>query len=119
VRPQAAYGTSLRTLRHAAARGGLTKSGILAGLGETAEEIREALRDLHAAGVSIVTIGQYLQPSPRHLPVQRWVTPEEFAGLKRCGEELGIAHVEAGPLVRSSYRAGRQVREMLARRRGE
>lgn len=118
VRPQASYGTSLMTLRHAAATGALVKSGIMAGLGETEEEIMESLRDLHGAGVAIVTIGQYLQPSPKHLPVERWVRPEEFARLKQYGEGLGIAHVEAGPLVRSSYRAGRQVREMMARRRG-
>jgi lipoic acid synthetase len=116
VRPQASYGTSLMTLRHAQGPGHLTKSGLMAGLGETEEELRDALRDLHQAGVAVVTVGQYLQPSPRHLPVERWVTPEEFARLKEFGESLGIRHVESGPLVRSSYRAGRQVRELLAAR---
>lgn len=117
VRPQASYGTSLMTLRHAGQAGGITKSGLMAGLGETEEELREALRDLCQAGVAIITVGQYLQPSPKHLPIDRWVTPEEFARLKAYGESLGIRHVESGPLVRSSYRAGRQVRELLARRK--
>jgi len=116
VRPQASYGTSLMTLRHAAGPGHLTKSGLMAGLGETEDELRDALRDLHQAGVAVVTVGQYLQPSPKHLPVERWVTPEEFARLKEFGESLGIRHVESGPLVRSSYRAGRQVRELLGSR---
>jgi lipoic acid synthetase len=114
VRPQASYGCSLSVLRHSKSRGFLTKSGIMAGLGETEAEIRDALADLAAAGVDIVTIGQYLQPSTRHLPVHRWVTPDEFRRLKQHGESLGIRHVESGPLVRSSYRAGRQVREMMA-----
>ena len=113
VRPQASYGTSLMTLRHAAGPGHLTKSGLMAGLGETEDELREALRDLFQAGIAVVTVGQYLQPSPKHLPVERWVTPEEFARLKEFGEGLGIRHVESGPLVRSSYRAGRQVRDLL------
>lgn len=116
VRPQAGYGCSLSTLRYAKERGAITKSGLMAGLGETEAELREALRDLAGTGVDIVTIGQYLQPSPKHLVVDRFVHPEEFARLKAHGESLGIAHVEAGPLVRSSYRAGHQVVEMLKRR---
>ncbi len=116
VRPQASYGCSLSVLRQSSARGGLTKSGIMAGLGETEEEIRGAMRDLAGAGVDILTIGQYLQPSAKHLPVDRWVTPEEFSRHKEYGESIGIRHVESGPLVRSSYRAGRQVREMMARK---
>jgi lipoic acid synthetase len=119
VRPQASYGTSLMTLRHAAATGTIVKSGLMAGLGETEEELQEALRDLKSAGVTLVTIGQYLQPSPKHLPVERWVRPEEFVRLKTYGESLGLEHVEAGPLVRSSYRAGGQVRALLAARRKE
>jgi lipoic acid synthetase len=118
VRPQASYGCSLSVLRHASGTGVLTKSGIMAGLGETEEEIVAAMQDLAGAAIDILTIGQYLRPSPRHLPVDRWVTPEEFARLKQAGEALGIRHVESGPLVRSSYRAGRQVRELLAARAG-
>lgn len=110
ARPQASYDRSLAVLRRSKERGCVTKSGIMAGLGETEEEIREALRDLAEAGTDLVTIGQYLQPSPKHLRVDRWVRPEEFARLKEFGESLGIRHVEAGPLVRSSYRAGRQIR---------
>jgi len=113
VRPQASYACSLSVLRHAKSRGSLTKSGIMAGLGETEAEIQDALTDLAGAEVDIVTIGQYLQPSSKHLPVDRWVLPEEFTRLKAYGESKGIRHVESGPLVRSSYRAGRQVREML------
>ncbi len=114
VRPQASYGCSLSVLRRSKSRGVLTKSGIMAGLGETEAEIWDAMRDLALAGVDIWTVGQYLQPWPKHAPVARWVRPEEFGRLKQYGESLGIRHVEAGPLVRSSYRAGRQVRELLA-----
>ncbi len=85
-----------------------TKSGLMAGLGETFDEIRGVLRDLAAAGVDIVTIGQYLRPSGDQLPVARFYTPEEFAELKREGLKLGIRHVESGPLVRSSYHAHEQ-----------
>jgi lipoic acid synthetase len=92
----------------------VTKSNLILGMGERPEEIPEAIRDLAAAGCDIVTIGQYLRPTEHHLPVDRWVTPEEFAGWKRDGEDLGIAHVEAGPLVRSSYHAGAQLRRALA-----
>ncbi|MFI5050786.1 MAG: lipoyl synthase [Gaiellales bacterium] len=86
----------------------VTKSGIIVGMGETDDEIVEVMRDLRAHRVDIVTIGQYLQPTARHLPLDRWVTPDEFAGLRRAGEELGFASVFAGPLVRSSYRADEQ-----------
>jgi lipoic acid synthetase len=85
-----------------------TKSGLMVGLGETLEEVCAVLRDLAAAGVHIVTIGQYLRPSREQLPVARFYTPEEFAALKQEGLRLGIRHVESGPLVRSSYRAGAQ-----------
>jgi lipoic acid synthetase len=84
------------------------KSGIILGLGEERDELVATLRDLRDAGVSRLTLGQYLRPSPRHLPVARWVTPEEFAELARIGHALGFAHVESGPLVRSSYHARRQ-----------
>ncbi len=90
----------------------LTKSGIMVGLGETMEEIKATLRDLRDWGVDIVTIGQYLQPSRRHLPVERFYTPEEFEELKAYGYELGFKWVESGPLVRSSYRAEQQVRAL-------
>jgi lipoic acid synthetase len=82
-----------------------TKSGLMLGLGETIEEVRAVLRDLRAHQVDIVTLGQYLRPSPRHLPIVRYVRPEEFADLRRAGLATGFAHVEAGPLVRSSYHA--------------
>jgi len=85
-----------------------TKSGIIVGMGETDDEIVEVMRDLRAHRVDIVTIGQYLQPTARHLPLDRWVTPDEFDGLRRAGEELGFASVFAGPLVRSSYHADEQ-----------
>ncbi len=82
-----------------------TKSGLMLGLGETLDEVREVMRDLRAHGVDIFTAGQYLRPSPKHLPILRYATPEEFAALKREGVEMGFQHVESGPLVRSSYHA--------------
>jgi lipoic acid synthetase len=78
---------------------------MILGMGETLDEVRAAMGDLRAVGVDILTLGQYLRPSPQHLPVVRWWTPEEFADLQSYGMELGFAHVEAGPLVRSSYHA--------------
>jgi lipoyl synthase len=87
----------------------LTKSGLICGLGEDWDELLAALRDLRAARVDIVTIGQYLRPSDQHLPIARWYTPDEFAELKRYGMTLGFRHVESGPLVRSSYHAWEQV----------
>ena len=108
ARPQAAYERSLGVLRRASEIGdGIpVKSGLMVGLGESAEEIREALGDLADAGCSIVTIGQYLQPSPHHLPVDRYVTPDEFVQYETWGRELGIAQMVSGAFVRSSYRAG-------------
>ncbi len=88
----------------------MTKSGIIAGLGETNDEIVETLRDLRAHGVDVVTIGQYLQPSSKHAPIDRWVHPDEFGWLREQGEELGFGSIFAGPLVRSSYRADEQRR---------
>ena len=88
----------------------MTKSGIIAGLGETNGEIVETLRDLRAHGVDVVTIGQYLQPSSKHAPIDRWVHPDEFRWLREQGEELGFGSIFAGPLVRSSYRADEQRR---------
>ena len=90
----------------------LTKSGIMLGLGETMDEVKAVMEDLRSWGVDILTIGQYLQPSKRHLPIERYVTPDEFAELKRFGGEIGFAWVESGPLVRSSYHADQQVRAL-------
>jgi lipoic acid synthetase len=104
------YERSLRLLRHSRdiAPTIPTKSGLMVGLGETFEEVSTVLADLAAAGVDIVTIGQYLRPSGEQLPVARFYAPEEFAALKQCGERAGICHVESGPLVRSSYHAHEQ-----------
>jgi lipoic acid synthetase len=110
VRPQAVYRRSLELITRAKALdlAQTTKSGIMVGLGETAEEVEEALRDLRAAGCDIVTIGQYLRPSAGHLPVQRYYEPEEFAHFAAYGDTLGFQHVESAPLVRSSYHAREQ-----------
>jgi lipoic acid synthetase len=105
VRPSASYARSLSVLARAKAAGLVTKSGLMVGLGEGPSEVVAALADLHGVGVDIVTVGQYLRPTARHLPVARWWTPEEFAGLRAVGEGLGIPHVEASPLTRSSYHA--------------
>ena len=87
-----------------------TKSGLMLGLGETAEEVLEVMRDLRAHHVDILTLGQYLRPSPKHLPIVRYLPPEEFAEFRRAGYEMGFAHVESGPLVRSSYHASNAVK---------
>jgi lipoic acid synthetase len=93
----------------------LTKSAIILGMGETEEEIYRTMRDLREAAVDILTLGQYLRPSEHHIPLDRWVTPEEFDRWKEIGEkELGFGHVEAGPLVRSSYHAKEQARQIEA-----
>lgn len=105
VRPSASYARSLSVLARAKAAGLTTKSGIIVGMGESNYEILQTLRDLKNVGVDIVTIGQYLQPTSRHLPVDRFVEPSEFEMFKEYGENLGISHVESGPLVRSSYHA--------------
>jgi lipoyl synthase len=113
VRPDAGYAQSLALISRAAARrtrDGLalrTKSGLMVGLGETEDEVIRLLRDLRAAGCDIATIGQYLQPHERRLPIERYYTPEEFERLRREGEAMGFARVESGPLVRSSYHARR------------
>ena len=109
VRPQANYEQSLTLLLRAKRAGMLTKSGFMAGIGEEVEEVYALLRDLREHEVDIVTIGQYLQPSPKHLPVLRYVRPEEFERFREYGLQLGLRHVESGPLVRSSYRAEKQV----------
>jgi lipoic acid synthetase len=105
VRPSAGYARSLTILARAKSAGLTTKSGIMVGLGERLDEVTEALRDLRAVGVSIVTVGQYLRPTKDHLPVQRWWTPEEFAEIERIGLALGLEHVQSSPLTRSSYHA--------------
>ena len=105
VRPSASYARSLGVLARARAAGLTTKSGLVVGMGETFDEVVSALADLHGVGVDIVTIGQYLRPTTNHLPVARWWAPEEFDQAKRIGEEMGIPHVEASPLTRSSYHA--------------
>jgi lipoic acid synthetase len=105
VRIQAQYDRSLVVLRRLKAGGCKTKSGVMLGLGETDEEIRETMRDLASNNVDILTLGQYLQPTPKHLPVAEFVTPERFADYKEYGLSLGFKYVESGPVVRSSYHA--------------
>jgi lipoyl synthase len=107
VRLGARYERSLEVLAYAKqlAPACPTKSGLMLGLGETIEEVLQVMADLRAHGVNILTLGQYLRPSPKHLPIVRYVAPEEFAELRRAGGEMGFAHVESGPLVRSSYHA--------------
>ena len=108
VRPQARYGRSLELLRRAKTAGFVTKSGLMLGIGEKDEEIASTLRDMAADKLDILTIGQYLRPSAQHLPMYRWVTPEEFAHWKQFGLDLGFRVIESGPLVRSSYHADEQ-----------
>jgi lipoic acid synthetase len=109
VRPQAKYERSLWVLEESKRQGLVTKSGLMVGLGETPGEILIVMRDLRAVGCDILTIGQYLQPTKAHLPVDRFVTPEEFARYKEEGLRMGFRFVESGPLVRSSYHADEQV----------
>jgi lipoic acid synthetase len=109
VRPQAKYHRSLELLQIARQQGHTTKTGMMLGIGETEAEIDAVLDDLVAIGVDILTLGQYLQPTANHLPVDRWVHPDEFAMWKQRGEARGLRHVESGPLVRSSYHAEKQV----------
>jgi lipoic acid synthetase len=111
VRPQARFDRSLAVLRHtkAAAPELVCKSGIMVGLGETKDEVLDTMRKIADQGTDILTVGQYLRPSPDHLPIERYWTPEEFAELREIGLTMGYDHVEAGPLVRSSYHAERHV----------
>jgi len=113
VRLGAQYERSLDVLAHARRLRPETptKSGLMLGLGETTAEVLGVMRDLRAHHVDILTLGQYLRPSPKHLPIVRYVTPAEFAELRRAGEEMGFGHVESGPLVRSSYHARESVRQ--------
>jgi lipoic acid synthetase len=116
IRPGFRYERSLDVLTQARRFGLVTKSNLILGMGETREEVSQALRDLHAAGTELVTITQYLRPSARHHPVERWVKPEEFVELREEAEQIGFAGVMSGPLVRSSYRAGRLYQQALAAR---
>jgi lipoic acid synthetase len=114
VRPQAVYAQSLQLLERAKSMGAaLTKSGLMVGLGETQDELDQVFRDLAAVGVDILTIGQYLQPTPHHLPVVRYPTPAEFAGYKIAALAAGFRHVESGPFVRSSYHADAQAVSLI------
>lgn len=113
VRPQASYARSLAAVKHAAERGMLTKSSLMLGLGETLDEVRQALRDLHDHGCQVLTLGQYLRPSLAHLPVAQFWEPAVFDELGREARAMGFLEVASGPLVRSSYRAD----ELAARRR--
>ncbi len=112
VRPSAGYARSLTLLARAAGAGAVTKSGLVLGMGETAEEVHATLADLAAVGVRIVTIGQYLRPTARHLPVARWWTPGEFDEFARIGRDLGITHVESSPFTRSSHHAAESYRSV-------
>jgi lipoic acid synthetase len=119
VRPgRSSYDTSLHVLRRAKqlSRKGLTKSGLMVGLGEGTGEVVETMQDLRGVQVDILTIGQYLQPTHKHAPIDRYYHPDEFAELKKHGLEMGFSHVEAGPLVRSSYHAHEQSEALRARR---
>jgi lipoic acid synthetase len=114
VRPQAKYERSLEVLRISKEHGMTTKSGIMVGLGETFEQVLDVLRHGRSADLDIFNIGQYLQPTKSHLPVERFVHPDEFAEYKKFGMSIGYKHVESGPLVRSSYHAEEQVQQMVA-----
>jgi lipoic acid synthetase len=116
IRPGFRYERSLEVLRAAREAGLVTKSNLILGLGETEAEVEPALRDLHEAGCELVTLTQYLRPSPRHHPVHRWVRPEEFIAHRETAEAIGFAGVMSGPLVRSSYRAGRLYAQALESR---
>ncbi len=116
IRPGFRYDRSLQVISMARDFGLITKSNLILGMGETREEASEALRNLHDAGTDIVTITQYLRPTPNHHPVVRWVKPEEFVELAKEAEEIGFSGVMSGPLVRSSYRAGRLYKQAQEKR---
>ena len=118
IRPAFAYEKSLRVITMARDFGLITKSNLILGLGETREEISQALVDLRGAGCDLITITQYLRPTNRHHPVERWVKPEEFVELAAEAKEVGFLGVMSGPLVRSSYRAGRLYKEAMAAKTG-
>ena len=116
IRPAFRYERSLSVIRSARDDGFVTKSNLILGMGETYEEVVEALQDLHDAGCDLLTITQDLRPSVRHHPVERWVKPEEFVALSEEAERIGFLGVMSGPLVRSSYRAGRLWAQAMTRR---
>ena len=116
IRPAFRYERSLEVITEARKVGLVTKSNLILGMGEERDEIAQALRDLHGAGCELITITQYLRPSPRHHPVTRWVKPEEFVELQAEAERIGFSGVLSGPLVRSSYRAGRLYQQAVAAR---
>jgi lipoic acid synthetase len=113
IRPAFRYDRSLDVITQARDFGLVTKSNLILGMGETRAEVSQALHDLHAAGCEIITITQYLRPSVRHHPVERWVKPEEFVELKDEADQIGFSGALSGPLVRSSYRAGRLYRQAM------
>lgn len=119
VRIQAKYWRSMETLRILKKGGMRTKSGIMLGLGETKEEVIQTMQDLKDSQVDVITIGQYLQPTPKHLPVKRFVHPDEFAEYREIGYSIGLDYVESGPLVRSSYHSERHVHPGLGRKEWE
>jgi lipoic acid synthetase len=116
IRPAFRYDRSLDVITQARDAGLVTKSNLILGMGETTAEVHEAMRDLHEAGCDLLTITQYLRPSPWHHPVERWVHPDEFTAFAEAAEDIGFAGVLSGPLVRSSYRAGRLYAEARRRR---
>ncbi len=116
IRPGFRYERSLDVIRAARGDGLVTKSNLILGMGEERAEISQALQDLYDAGCELITITQYLRPSPKHHPVERWVKPDEFVELREEAEEIGFAGVMSGPLVRSSYRAGRLYQQAIAAR---
>lgn len=116
IRPGFRYDRSLQVLTDSRAAGLVTKTNLILGMGETRDEIEVALRELYDAGAEIITITQYLRPTPQHHPIDRWVTPQEFEELATLAKEIGYPGVMSGPLVRSSYRAGRLYREAMAAR---
>ena len=116
IRPAFTYERSLNVITQAREFGLITKSNLILGLGETREEISQALIDLHAAGCDLITITQYLRPTNKHHPVERWVKPDEFVELAKEADDIGFSGVMSGPLVRSSYRAGRLYKQALEKR---
>ena len=109
VRPQADYEQSLEVLVRSKARGAITKTGLMLGIGERTDEVIEVMKDVRKTNASILTLGQYLRPTKEHLPVERYAHPDEFKMLKELGLEMGFRHIESGPLVRSSYHAEKQI----------
>ncbi|WP_434588702.1 lipoyl synthase [Streptomyces sp. A5-4] len=116
IRPAFRYERSLEVITKAREAGLITKSNLILGMGEERSEVTQALQDLHNAGCELITITQYLRPTPRHHPVERWVKPHEFVELQKEAEDIGYSGVMSGPLVRSSYRAGRLFKQAMERR---